>query len=55
MMIAGRGSVSSGARIALAAWRRRPQDPFGHRWNVAEHVRDVPHDEVVAAAALLFA
>jgi uncharacterized glyoxalase superfamily protein PhnB len=33
----------------------RIEDPFGHRWNVAEHVRDVPHDEVVAAAALLFA
>ncbi|MEA2305837.1 MAG: PhnB protein [Solirubrobacteraceae bacterium] len=33
----------------------RLEDPFGHRWNVAERVRDVPHDEVVAAAALLFA
>jgi PhnB protein len=30
-------------------------DPFGHRWNVSHHVRDVPHDEVVAAAARLFA
>jgi PhnB protein len=30
-------------------------DPFGHRWNVAQHVRDVPHDEIVAAAARLFA
>jgi PhnB protein len=30
-------------------------DPFGHRWNVAQHVRDVPHDEVVAAAARMFA
>ena len=29
-------------------------DPFGHRWNVTQHVRDVPHDEVVAAAAQLF-
>jgi PhnB protein len=29
-------------------------DPFGHRWNVSHHVRDVPHDEVVAAAAQLF-
>jgi PhnB protein len=33
----------------------RLEDPFGHRWNVAEHLRDVPHDEVVAGAALLFA
>jgi PhnB protein len=29
-------------------------DPFGHRWNVSEHVRDVPHDEIVDAAAKLF-
>jgi PhnB protein len=29
-------------------------DPFGHRWNVSQHVRDVPHDEVVAAAAQPF-
>jgi PhnB protein len=29
-------------------------DPFGHRWNVAHHVRDVPHEEVVAAAAEAF-
>ncbi|MFC8734494.1 VOC family protein [Luteimicrobium sp. NPDC057192] len=31
------------------------EDPFGHRWNVSQHVRDVPHDEVVAAAAAMFA
>jgi PhnB protein len=30
------------------------EDPFGHRWNVAHHVRDVPHDEVIAAAARAF-
>jgi PhnB protein len=30
------------------------EDPFGHRWNVSQHLRDVPHDEVVAAAAKLF-
>jgi PhnB protein len=29
-------------------------DPFGHRWNVSQHLRDVPHDEVVAAAARVF-
>jgi PhnB protein len=29
-------------------------DPFGHRWNVSQHVRDVSHDEIVAAAAQLF-
>ena len=31
------------------------EDPFGHRWNVDQHLRDVPHDEVVAAAAAAFA
>jgi len=30
-------------------------DPFGHRWNIAQHLRDVAHDEVVAAAAKAFA
>jgi PhnB protein len=31
------------------------EDPFGHRWNVSQHLRDVPHDEIVAAAARAFA
>src|SRR4030095_16116115 len=26
------------------------EDPFGHRWNISQHLRDVPHDEVVSAA-----
>jgi PhnB protein len=30
-------------------------DPFGHRWNISQHLREVPHEEVVAAAAKLFA
>ena len=30
-------------------------DPFGHRWNISQHLRDVPHEEVVAAAAQAFA
>jgi PhnB protein len=30
-------------------------DPFGHRWNVGQHLRDVPHDEIVAAATRMFA
>jgi PhnB protein len=32
----------------------RLEDPFGHRWNVFHHVRDVPDAEVAAAAAELF-
>jgi PhnB protein len=30
-------------------------DPFGHRWNVAQHLRDVPADEIAAVAASMFA
>lgn len=30
------------------------EDPFGHRWNITQHLRDVPHEEVVAAAAAAF-
>ena len=30
------------------------EDPFGHRWNLAQHVRDVPQDEIVRAAAAIF-
>jgi PhnB protein len=29
-------------------------DPFGHRWNVAQKIRDVPPAELAAAAADLF-
>jgi PhnB protein len=29
-------------------------DPYGHRWGLAEHLRDVPHDEVIAQAAAVF-
>jgi PhnB protein len=30
------------------------EDPFGHRWNISQHLRDVPHDEIVASAAQAF-
>jgi PhnB protein len=29
-------------------------DPFGHRWGMATHLRDVPPDEVARAAAEMF-
>ena len=29
-------------------------DPFGHRWAVDQHLRDVPHEEVVRLAAEAF-
>jgi PhnB protein len=30
-------------------------DPFGHRWNIAQHVRDVPAEEIAATASRMFA
>jgi PhnB protein len=29
-------------------------DPFGHRWNIGQHLRDVPQEDIVAAAAEAF-
>jgi PhnB protein len=29
-------------------------DPFGHRWGIAQHLRDVPHDELERAVAQAF-
>jgi PhnB protein len=29
-------------------------DPFGHRWGLARHVRDVPPEEIARAAAAAF-
>jgi PhnB protein len=55
-------AVASGAQVRQPLgdmfWGDRHgqlTDPFGHRWNISQHLRDVPHDEVVAAAARLFA
>lgn len=54
-------AVAAGAAVRQALgdafWGDRHgqlEDPFGHRWNVAQHLRDVPHDEIVAAAAKAF-
>jgi PhnB protein len=30
------------------------RDPFGHKWNLAQHVRDVSREELAAAAAAMF-
>ena len=30
------------------------KDPFGHHWNLAQRIREVPHEEIVAAAARAF-
>jgi PhnB protein len=29
-------------------------DPFGHRWAIDQHLRDVPHDEIVRLAGEAF-
>jgi PhnB protein len=56
-----RRAVEAGAEprheLADAFWGERHGqlgDPFGHRWNIAQRIRDVPHDEIVAAAAQIF-
>jgi PhnB protein len=54
-------AVAAGAQVRQplqeAFWGElhgQVDDPFGHRWNVGQHLRDVPHEEVVAAAARAF-
>jgi PhnB protein len=45
------------AELADGFWGERHgqlADPFGHKWGVAQRVREVPHDEIVAAAARVF-
>jgi PhnB protein len=56
-----RRAVEAGAEprheLADAFWGERHGqlgDPFGHRWNIAQRIRDVSHDEIVAAAAQIF-
>ena len=57
-----RQAVAAGASIhhelADQFWGERHgqlTDPFGHRWNVAERIREVPQEEITAAAARAFA
>jgi PhnB protein len=54
-------AIAAGAKahhpIADQFWGERHGqliDPFGHRWNIAHRLREVPHDEIVAAAAKAF-
>jgi PhnB protein len=44
-------------KLSDAFWGERHgqlTDPFGHRWNIAQRLRNVPHAEIVAAAAQAF-
>ena len=54
-------AIAAGAQahheLADAFWGERHgqlTDPFGHRWNIAQRLRTVPHHEIVAAAAQVF-
>jgi PhnB protein len=54
-------AVAAGAEVvqplADAFWGDRTGqflDPFGHKWAIAQHVRDVPVEEVTRRAAELF-
>jgi PhnB protein len=54
-------AVAAGAEARLAPqdmfWGERQaqvEDPFGHRWSLGRRVREVPPEEIVAAAAALF-
>jgi uncharacterized glyoxalase superfamily protein PhnB len=50
-------AVDAGARITMPVadmfWGDRYgqiEDPFGHRWSIATHVRDVSLEEIIAAS-----
>lgn len=55
-------AIGAGAQVdhelAEQFWGERHgqlTDPFGHRWNIAQRVRDVRDDEIAAVAAQIFA
>lgn len=50
---AGATSPAAGGHV-LGDRHGQLEDPFGHSWNIAQHLRDVPPDEIVAAAAKMF-
>jgi PhnB protein len=54
-------ALEAGAKVSLPLrdvfWGDRHGeifDPFGHRWALAQHLRDVPAEEIRAAAAAMF-
>lgn len=56
------GAVALGAEVLMPPadmfWGDRfgsIRDPFGHKWSIATHVRDVSLEEMEAAAAAMFA
>src|SRR5215207_6230748 len=56
-----RRALEAGAKVSVPLqemfWGDRHGeifDPFGHRWGLAQHLRDVPADQIRAAAAAMF-
>jgi PhnB protein len=56
-----RRALEAGARVSVPLqemfWGDRLGeifDPFGHQWGLAQHLRDVPADQIRAAAAAMF-
>jgi uncharacterized glyoxalase superfamily protein PhnB len=54
-------AVGAGAKVTMPVqymfWGDRYgtiEDPFGHHWSVATHVRDVTHEEMEAASKKMF-
>jgi PhnB protein len=54
-------AVEAGAKVSLPLqdmfwgdWHGEIFDPFGHRWALAQHLRDVPAEQIRAAAAAMF-
>jgi PhnB protein len=54
-------AVGAGAEVSMPLqemfWGDRHGeifDPFGHRWALAQHLRDVPAEEIAVAAAEMF-
>jgi len=47
----------SGSRLQDVFWGERYgqiTDPYGHRWGIAQHLRNVPRQEIAEAAAAMF-
>jgi PhnB protein len=56
-----RRALKAGAKVSVPLqemfWGDRHGeifDPFGHRWGLAQHLRDVPADQIRAAAVAMF-
>ena len=47
-------AVDRSTRFFWAASYGQITDPFGHRWGLAQHLRDVPREELERAVAEAF-